>query len=128
MKSSWKKSDNAAGEWKWTAGKWFGNEAEDKGIQTGPDNKFHSISAELKKPFTNDKKDLVLQFSVKHEQDLDCGGGYIKLMPATRCGRGRMAAWVVRMHAGWWVLHAVVCMRSHAACACNRMQADAGGR
>ena len=52
--------DNAAGEWKWTSGKWFADEA-DKGIQTSPDNKFHSLWAELKKPFTNDKKDLVLQ-------------------------------------------------------------------
>lgn len=25
----------------------------------------------------------MLQFSVKHEQTLDCGGGYIKLVPAT---------------------------------------------
>jgi hypothetical protein len=27
---------------------------------------------------------LPLQFSVKHEQDIDCGGGYIKLIPASR--------------------------------------------
>lgn len=26
----------------------------------------------------------LLQFSAKHEQDLDCGGGYIKLLPASR--------------------------------------------
>jgi calreticulin len=25
----------------------------------------------------------VLQYSVKHEQDLDCGGGYIKLVPGS---------------------------------------------
>lgn len=33
--------------------------------------------------FDNKDKDLVLQFSVKHEQDLDCGGAYIKLMGET---------------------------------------------
>jgi hypothetical protein len=25
----------------------------------------------------------VFQFSVKHEQKMDCGGGYIKLLPAS---------------------------------------------
>lgn len=35
--------------------------AADKGIQTGPDSKYFSIYSELKKPFTNDGKELVLQ-------------------------------------------------------------------
>jgi calreticulin len=34
----------------------------------------------LSEPFTNENTDLVLQFSVKHEQKLDCGGAYIKLL------------------------------------------------
>ena len=33
----------------------------------------------------NTGKDLVLQFSVKHAQKMDCGGGYIKLIPTSRC-------------------------------------------
>ncbi len=33
----------------------------------------------------NTGKDLVVQFSVKHAQKLDCGGGYIKLIPTSRC-------------------------------------------
>jgi len=33
----------------------------------------------------NTGKDLVVQFSVKHAQKLDCGGGYIKLLPTSRC-------------------------------------------
>jgi hypothetical protein len=57
----------------------------DKGVQTGPDSKYFALYSELKKPFTNDGKELVLQFQVKHEQDLDCGGGYIKLLPGSRC-------------------------------------------
>ena len=32
---------------------------------------------------TNEGKSLVLQFSAKHEQKLDCGGGYVKLLPST---------------------------------------------
>jgi calreticulin len=38
------------------------------------------MSAKLSEPFTNKGKDLVIQFSVKHEQELDCGGAYIKLL------------------------------------------------
>jgi len=73
------KPKSEMGEWKWTAGKWAGD-ATDKGIQTGPDARHHGLSAKFDEPFTNQDKELVLQFSVKNEQDLDCGGGYIKLM------------------------------------------------
>lgn len=82
QKSSWKQSEGSAGEFKQTAGKWYADE-KDKGIQTGPDSKYFALYSELKKPFTNDGKELVLQFQVKHEQDLDCGGGYIKLLPGS---------------------------------------------
>ena len=49
------------------------------GIQTSPDSRFFAISAEFPE-FSNKDKNLVVQFSVKHEQNLDCGGGYIKLL------------------------------------------------
>lgn len=49
------------------------------GIQTAEDHRFYAISAEFPE-FSNKDKTLVLQFSVKHEQKLDCGGGYIKLL------------------------------------------------
>ncbi|MEW5304304.1 MAG: hypothetical protein WDW38_011056 [Sanguina aurantia] len=81
VKSSFKVSDGSAGDFTLTAGKWFADEEADKGIQTGPDSKFFATSAKLSTEFDNTGKDLVLQFSVKHEQDLDCGGGYIKLLP-----------------------------------------------
>lgn len=68
------------GTWKHTAGEWYGDEA-DKGIQTSEDARFYGISAPLDKPFVSGDKELVLQYSVKHEQNLDCGGAYIKLMP-----------------------------------------------
>lgn len=76
--TAWK-SESELGEWKWTAGEWYGS-AEDKGIQTSEDARFYGISSKLSEPFTNQDKDLVLQFSVKHEQKLDCGGAYIKLL------------------------------------------------
>jgi hypothetical protein len=38
------------GEWKHTAGDWFGDEAEAKGIATTSDLKHHAISAKLDSP------------------------------------------------------------------------------
>jgi len=62
-------------------GKFYGDAEADKGIQTSQDARFYGISAKINK-FSNEGKTLVLQFSVKHEQKIDCGGGYIKLYPA----------------------------------------------
>jgi len=80
--SETKKSEGTQGEFKHSAGKYFGNEEEEKGIQTGPDARFYQTSAKLSEDFSNKGKDLILQYSVKHEQNIDCGGGYIKLLPA----------------------------------------------
>lgn len=66
------------GKWKLTAGKFYGDAEENKGIQTSQDARFYSISAKFDK-FNNEGKTLVVQFSVKHEQSIDCGGGYIKV-------------------------------------------------
>jgi len=76
--TKWKSEDDM-GSWKHTAGDWYGNK-NDLGIQTGEDARFYGISAELNEPFSNDGLDLVIQYSVKHEQDIDCGGAYIKLL------------------------------------------------
>ncbi|KAL3924090.1 MAG: hypothetical protein SGILL_001256, partial [Bacillariaceae sp.] len=51
------------------------------GIQTGEDARFYGLSAKLDKPFVSGDKPLVIQYAVKHEQNLDCGGAYIKLLP-----------------------------------------------
>lgn len=82
-KSTWKTESGEAGEFTLTSGKWYGDEAEAKGVQTGPDARFFAYYADIDPAFSNDGKDLVLQFSVKHEQMIDCGGGYIKLVPET---------------------------------------------
>ena len=76
--SDWKSTEEL-GEWKWTEGKFYGD-ASDKGIQTSQDARFYGLSAKLNEAFTNSDKPLVIQYSVKHEQDLDCGGAYIKLL------------------------------------------------
>ena len=54
------------------------------GIQTSQDAKFYAASASFDK-FSNADKTLVVQFTVKHEQKIDCGGGYVKV----RRERGR---------------------------------------
>jgi len=81
--SRWIQSKHAGkelGEFKWTAGKFFGDADADKGIQTSEDARFYALSAKFADtPFKNEGKDLVIQFSVKHEQNIDCGGGYVKV-------------------------------------------------
>ena len=89
------------GEWKVSAGKFYGDAQKDKGawytivfqvtcftcycfvgLQTSQDARFYSISRKLDKTLSNEGKTLVIQFSVKHEQNIDCGGGYVKVMPS----------------------------------------------
>merc|ERR1712110_863988 len=62
-----------------TAGDYYLDE-NDKGIKTGTDYRFYQLSAAFPE-FSNEGKDLVFQFSIKSEQRLDCGGGYLKLLP-----------------------------------------------
>ena len=68
------------GKFKLTAGKFYGDAEADLGIQTSQDARFYGISAKVE-PFSNEGKTLVVQFTVKHEQKIDCGGGYVKLYP-----------------------------------------------
>jgi len=67
-----------AGKFELSAGKFYGDEQKDQGAKTSQDAKFYGMSAEFK-PFSSVEKPLVIQFTVKHEQNIDCGGGYIKL-------------------------------------------------
>merc|ERR1711962_1481162 len=61
-----------------SAGKFYGDAEKDKGIKTSQDARFYGLSAKFDK-FSNEGKNLVIQFSVKHEQNIDCGGGYVKV-------------------------------------------------
>jgi len=82
VQSKWKGGNGPAGKFEWSAGDWFADESAQKGIRTPNNMHYHSISAKLSTPFSNKGKDLVVQFSVKHEsQEFSfCGGGYIKLL------------------------------------------------
>ncbi|CAF0961320.1 unnamed protein product, partial [Didymodactylos carnosus] len=70
------------GKFKLTAGKFYGDKEKDKGIQTSEDARFYGASAKFDNSFSNEEKTLVIQFTVKHEQKIDCGGGYIKVYPS----------------------------------------------
>merc|ERR1712232_640160 len=50
------------------------------GIQTGEDSKFFGISAGFDS-FSNEGKDLIVQYQAKYEKDVECGGGYLKIGP-----------------------------------------------
>ncbi|XP_074320061.1 calreticulin-3-like [Silene latifolia] len=76
--SDWKRSEGKAGTFKHSAGKWSGD-PDDKGIQTHNDAKHFAISAKIPE-LSNKNRTLVIQYSVKFEQDIECGGGYLKLL------------------------------------------------
>ncbi|KAF0925326.1 hypothetical protein E2562_016018 [Oryza meyeriana var. granulata] len=78
VKSDWKRSEGKAGTFKHTAGSYSGD-TDDKGIQTTMDAKHFAISAKFPE-FSNKNRTLVVQYSIKIEQDIECGGAYIKLM------------------------------------------------
>jgi len=76
-----KESEGSQGEFDLSAGKYFNDANTDKGLHTTTDARFYQITAEIPEEFSNEGKDLIIQYSVKHEQKIDCGGGYIKLHP-----------------------------------------------
>jgi len=77
--SKWATADrDGLGEFKLGPGKYYLDE-EDLGLQTTEDAKFYGIAAKFSGPFDNTDDTLVVQLSVKHEQSIDCGGGYVKI-------------------------------------------------
>merc|ERR1712029_1263944 len=78
--SKWKDSEGTQGKWTTATGKWFKDEQEDTGIQTGEDSKFFGISASFDS-FSNAGKELIIQYQAKYEKDIECGGGYFKVGP-----------------------------------------------
>jgi len=80
--SNAKSDEGKNGKFVLSAGKFFADADKDKGMQTSQDARFYFTSSKIEPEFSNEGKDLVVQFSVKHEQNIDCGGGYIKIFPA----------------------------------------------
>lgn len=67
------------GKWAWTGGNYAA--PDDRGIKTSGDARFFSLSAPFDAEFHNSRKDLIVSYTVKHEQamDVSCGGAYIKV-------------------------------------------------
>lgn len=70
------------GEFEVSKGAFWADEKINRGLKTKENMHFYAATSKLPTTFNNKDKTLVFQFSVKHEQILDCGGGYLKLLPA----------------------------------------------
>jgi len=77
--SKWKEGEDQQGKWVAAAGKWT-KDPEDKGLQTSEDAKFYGTSASFDS-FSNEGKELIVQYQAKYEKDIECGGGYVKIGP-----------------------------------------------
>ena len=75
------KNKDDYGKWDVTAGMYYNDAEEDKGLHTSQDARFYAISSRFD-DFSNKDKELYIQFVVKHEQNIDCGGGYVKVFPS----------------------------------------------
>merc|ERR1712159_795473 len=84
--SRWVQSEHKDDLGKFVAAAGVNGDASNKGLKTSQDAKFYGISAPIKE-FSNKGKDLVVQYSVKHEQGIDCGGAYLKIGPAPFDGK-----------------------------------------
>ncbi|CAH1716099.1 hypothetical protein AGLY_007335 [Aphis glycines] len=81
FESEWTYSEHPGkefGKFVHSSGAFYNDVEADKGIQTSQDARFYALSKKFP-PFSNEGKDLVIQYTVKHEQNIDCGGGYVKL-------------------------------------------------
>jgi len=58
----------------------WGIDTKSTRLKTLKDAKFYGIATKINEPLDNTDKPLVLLLTVKHEQKIDCGGGYLKLM------------------------------------------------
>lgn len=72
-------NSNQLGAWEVSSGKFYADERVSRGLRTLDDMHFYALTAPLKEKFTNKDGDLVIQFSAKNEQSLNCGGAYLKV-------------------------------------------------
>ncbi|CDW52781.1 Calreticulin domain containing protein [Trichuris trichiura] len=83
-KNRWVQSSHNAnyGLFKRSYGRYFANWRDNMGIQTSQNARFYALSRKLDTIFDSRNKTFVLQYSVKHEQNIECGGAYIKVLSA----------------------------------------------
>jgi hypothetical protein len=76
-----KRPEHERGKMGLSAGQYFTDETKERGLKTLEDARFYHYTSAFPE-FDNKGKTLVLQYSLKQDQRIDCGGGYIKLHPA----------------------------------------------
>merc|ERR1719221_317292 len=79
VQSSWKQDTSEAGTLEYSGGLWGAGDRG--GIRSTEDAKFYAFTAKVDEFDNADADQLVFAFSVKHEQKMDCGGDYAKLLP-----------------------------------------------
>jgi len=79
--ASTKKADY--GKFVLSSGDFYGDKTINQGYKTSEDAHFYASSVAFPEAITNEGKDFVVSLSVKHEQGLDCGGGYVKIYGET---------------------------------------------
>ncbi len=67
------------GSWEVSSGKFFADEQKNQGLKTVDNMRFYALTAPFAETFSNDGKELIVQFSAKNEQNLNCGGAYVKV-------------------------------------------------
>lgn len=71
---------NQLGSWSVNSGKFFADEKINRGLRTENNMRFYALTSPFAETFNSEGKDLVVQFSAKNEQGLNCGGAYIKVI------------------------------------------------
>ena len=82
-KSTWSVpslNTNDLGNWEISSGKFYADENVNRGLRTIDNMHFYALTAPLREPLSNQDRDLIIQFSAKNEQGLDCGGAYLKVI------------------------------------------------
>ncbi len=79
--SDWHKEDGKAGQFELRKAKWSNASPEGIGLATAENERYYMWTAPFLQewPGSAAGRPLVIQFSVQHEQELDCGGAYVKL-------------------------------------------------
>eukprot|EP00928_Gymnodinium_smaydae_P096900 TRINITY_DN8652_c0_g1_i1.p1 TRINITY_DN8652_c0_g1~~TRINITY_DN8652_c0_g1_i1.p1 ORF type:complete len:437 (-),score=112.17 TRINITY_DN8652_c0_g1_i1:45-1271(-) len=80
--SAWTGANGPSSRFELGSGAWAADAKAQRGIRTTKNMNYHGISSRFAAPFSNRGRELVVQFTVKHEthQYAFCGGGYIKLL------------------------------------------------
>ncbi|KAG0031182.1 hypothetical protein BGZ82_007088 [Podila clonocystis] len=65
-----------------SSGSWYADKDYSQGLRTTQDARFYSASTPLSSIFDTSNQDLIVQYTVKQEIRQECGGSYLKLLPA----------------------------------------------